>query len=128
MKRKSIFFVVSVALLIGAGINFQLNMTEKINYSDLTLENIEAFSVEGEQGGFDCMMETQKCSFKPTVYAHLSILKKLGFFESQIGATVDISSATQIYYKKSFYWPTDKRVRCGKDVTCNDLVSKIMGW
>jgi hypothetical protein len=132
MQRKSIFFgaVISAAMFVGIFINPSLVSITKNKTSNLTLERICSYTGEGEgeSGGFDCMMRKDPCIFEPSLSAHLAVLRKLGYFEAKIGGKIDITNSTQIYYKKAFYWPLDEKVRCGKDVTCYDLIAKICGW
>ena len=47
---------------------------------------------------------------------------KLGLYGATIGATVDLSSGTQIYKQKSWW---QNGVRCGNDITCNDFLKDL---
>jgi len=46
----------------------------------------------------------------------------LGLYGATIGATVDLSSGTQIYKQKSWW---QNGVRWGNDITCNDFLKDL---
>ena len=54
MKRKSIFLILLIAFVVSmsivAAINVNIALPVKSVYSNLTLKNIEAYTVEGERG------------------------------------------------------------------------------
>ena len=53
----------------------------------------------------------------------MEIVKKVfSLFDASIGATVDLSSGTQIYRQKRFW---ESGVRWGTDVTCNDFINQL---
>jgi hypothetical protein len=121
MKQKKglTIFTTLFTIVIIAAINVNLARIDSFS-SSLTLENYEAFSEESsEGGGFDCMKKKDDCMFKATLSFHFTILRKLKYTEAEMQGYVNLSDGTQIFYKKAFYWPTDEKVRCGTDVTCN---------
>jgi hypothetical protein len=120
MKRKMYLTIVILsAIAIIATVNVNLVKVGSFS-SSLTIENFEALSDESsESGGFDCQVKTANCKFKAKTSLHVTILRNRGYSVGGIDAEVDISDGTQIYYKESWYWFWEDRVRCGVDVTCN---------
>ncbi|MDR2424185.1 MAG: hypothetical protein LBD59_05610 [Prevotellaceae bacterium] len=86
MKRESIFLTIGIAVvaitLTVAGINYNLVSIVKSNESNLTLENIEAYTSEGEAGGVgspNCYTTDsgiQDCNFPNTINGVTSIVVK----------------------------------------------------
>jgi hypothetical protein len=121
MKTMKRFLIASMVLgtVFFATINVVVNEKTPI-VSNVILKNLEAFTEEtGESGGFDCQMKKDKCTFEVQTYLQITILRNKGYTVAGIGAKIDLSNGTQIYYKESWYWPWEDRVRCGTDVTCN---------
>ena len=53
----------------------------------------------------------------------INILRiKLGLYGVSIGATVGLSSGTQIYKRKKWW---QNGVGCGNDITCNDFLKDL---
>ncbi|MDR2425310.1 MAG: hypothetical protein LBD59_11420 [Prevotellaceae bacterium] len=131
MKRESIFLTIGIAVvaitLTVAGINYTLVSISKSNFSNLTLENIESYTGEGEQGGgYDCLMEKDDCEFKVETIIQFKILKRMPSIGGvEMGGYVDLSAGTQLYYKPLFFWPWEKRLRCGQDITCNKYLQQL---
>jgi hypothetical protein len=120
--KKFLIALTILGTVAVATINVVVNGKTPI-MSNVTLQNLEAFADESSSeagGGFNCMMKKDPCTFTASLAIHVAILKRFGFAEAALNVEVDITKGTQIYYQKSFYWPTDERVRCGQDVTCND--------
>jgi hypothetical protein len=116
-------FAVGMFAVIAININLA-NSKRLASISSLTMQNLQALS--GESDGFDCFLKTMNCSFTATISAQITVLKKLGFGSAQLNIATNITDATQIYYKNSLKLLGD-RVRCGTDVTCNDVIKQIMG-
>lgn len=69
---------------------------------------------------FKCGIKNMDCCIKITAKSDLNTLKKrfpLASFELEV--VTDVTNLTQIYYQGS---DIKERVRCGKDITCNDVV------
>jgi hypothetical protein len=129
MKKFLIIGMIILGIVVLGMVNVNLN-SKSLNVSEMFLANAEALSEEstengGGSGGFDCMVKKDPCIFKATLSAQITILRRMGYTDMAIEVGVNLSNGTQIYYKKSFYLPTDHKVRCGKDVTCNDYQRQL---
>ena len=116
---RKIFFVLVLATTAFAVIAKKMYFTTP--ESDLILANVEALSQSENE--FACVLTKDECSFTISTDAQLEIVKKVfSLFDASIGATVDLSSGTQIYRQKRFW---ESGVRCGTDVTCNDFINQL---
>ena len=112
--------IIGLAIVSGIAMSHHEMANSKNQYDDLLMQNVEALSSDSNEGGFDCALDKDECKFTASTSAEVSILKKIisgGSFT--IGAEADLSDATKIYREKHFW---ECGVRCGTDVTCNDLL------
>lgn len=121
MKKK-----ICLALAFGtAAITFAIiggrDNLKTFSESDLLLANVEALSQT--ENTFDCILTKDECKFEIKTQGQVNILvNKLGLYGATVGATVDLSSGTQIYKQKSWW---QNGVRCGTDITCNDFLKDL---
>lgn len=90
---------------------------------ELLLRNVEALSSNMEEEVFACAKDKDDCKFTIKTEAELSIIKRIfsgGSFE--MGAEVDFTDAT-IIYREKHWWECG--IRCGTDVTCNEVLRQM---
>lgn len=124
MKKKLLYVLFTVAILISAGYGFYRSMNSHINLSDMTLNNVLALAnIEnpdpGENGDFNCSLTKDYCTFRVTAEL-IPVLKEKFNIDVSIGITIDLTDFTKVYAAAV---PNKPRVRCGIDVLCNDLLS-----
>lgn len=123
MKRKKVFTIGAIGLMVGVVTEGVRNSVAKTVCDELTMLNVEGLSMDEGGSGFNCIMEKDECKFKVETEAEVSAIKKMFASASlTIGAEVDLSCGTQIYREKRFW---ESGVRCGADVTCNDLLNQM---
>lgn len=85
--------------------------------------NVEALSVNENDDEFKCALSKDNCKFTISTKTQLNIMKKvLKMMDLTIGVEVDLTNATQIYREK-YFW--ENGVRCGYDVTCNQVLNQL---
>lgn len=119
---KGIFLVVVTITAIGVNMNSQDSKTE----ISLFAKNIEALANSTpEDSEFKCAMKKDDCYIENVTEYTLEILSKKygGFGGFKVGDRVDISKLTQLFALAEYPW--EDKIRCGKDITCNDLMSSL---
>lgn len=121
MKKKACFVLVFGVVVIAFAIIGKRGSFKMPSESDLLLANVEALSQN--ENSYDCILTKDECKFVIKTQGQMNILvSKLGMYGAIIGATVDLSSGTQIYKRKSWW---QNGVRCGNDITCNDFLKDL---
>lgn len=125
MKNNVKFLLGGFALCaVGAVAGLEKLMNPYEMDDELLLSNVEALSDGENSSGFDCVLTKDECKFIIKSDAELSIMQKiLKTGALSIGMEVDLTDATKIYREKCFW---ESGVRCGTDVTCNDLVNDLV--
>ena len=121
MKKKACFVLVFGVVVIAFAIIGKRGSFKTPSESDLLLANVEALSQN--ENSYDCILTKDECKFVIKTQGQMNILvSKLGMYGAIIGATVDLSSGTQIYKRKSWW---QNGVRCVNDITCNDFLKDL---
>lgn len=120
--KTSVILALGVIAVIGVGISSQ---NQNLHF-DLLLQNVEALAgTSPETDEFKCVMTKDDCYIENITEYTLSILvgKYGGFGSFKVGDRVDISTLTQLYALAEYPW--EDKIRCGKDISCNDLMSSL---
>lgn len=123
--KKNVRILIGGIILCSAGAVASLvKLMNPYEMSDeLLLQNVEVLSGGENNSGFDCILTKDECKLKISTKAELEIIKKiLKMGTLTIGMEVDLTDATKIYREKHFW---ESGVRCGVDVTCNELVDNL---
>lgn len=120
---KKLFGTMAFAAALFAGYS-AYEAQNSVNLNDVALANVEALAGDADVSEFNCIKEKDSCSFTITSESQISLLSKhLTGASASVGTTIDLSNGTQIYSPKKWFWQTG--VRCGTDVTCNDLLKQL---
>lgn len=117
---KKVYFILVAGVITCAVIAGKKKTTDSFE-NDLIMANVEALSQT--ESSYDCVLTKDECKFEVKTQWQIDILKnRLGIDGASIGATLDLSSGTQIYRTKSWW---ERGVRCGTDVTCNAFLKEL---
>lgn len=122
-EQKKKFTLMGTILLCVVLMTFESTHKSNVVNDELALLNVEALSANENDDEFKCALSKDNCKFTISTKAQLYIIKKvLKMMDLTIGAEVDLTNATKIYREK-YIW--EKGVRCGSDVTCNDVLNQL---
>lgn len=120
---KKLFGTMAVAAALFAGYS-AYEAQNSVILNDVAFANVEALANNSGESEFNCIKLKDSCIFTITSESQISLLTKyLTATSASVGVNVDLSNGTQIYSPKKWFWQTG--VRCGTDVTCNDLLKQL---
>lgn len=126
MKKNILKLCIVLVVVTITTIGVNMNSQDSKTGISLLAKNIEAVANSTpEDGEFKCTMKKDDCYIENITEYTLKILagKYGGFGGFQVGDRVDISKLTQLFALAEYPW--EDKIRCGKDITCNDLMSSL---